>query len=102
MIPKFLGTNYFRINLGFSLMNIINVPLIAATYIRVNGSTLFETVPWYVIVISAGICVVSLAWVFGYVLVWSKVIEHQTKVGTDENPQIVKILQDLEEIKSKL
>ena len=102
MTPEFFGTNYWRVQLGFSLMNIINVPLIAATYIRVNGSTLFETVPWYVIVISAGIGVLALAWMFGYILVWSKVIEYQTKVGTDENPQIVKILSDLEEIKSKL
>lgn len=96
-VSKWLGYNYLRLQFGLALVNILTLPTTILTYLRVSGFMQVQ-IPWYLLALVVGSAVLGIAWVLGYILVWSRVIEHQTSLVSQNNPELLRVLEKVEKI----
>ena len=106
-ISKWFAENIWYIQIGIAFVSLINFPVnmlqfIMISHITFPGVTLPNQVPWWLFMGTVVASLFVMLWVIGIIYTRKNFVKHQTDIANRNNPQMLAILLELEEIKRRI
>ena len=103
-ISRFLGENWFRFNIGWGVVVVVNGIVNYLTFAKVwQGTIEYYGIPFAVAIVALPVTILAGGWVVGYLIIKKNVLAAQNSLQNRQaNPEFVALIEQVKRMEETL